>query len=80
MTEVIFTLKVTKYVWDIILALDKLAKIPSTASMVESRLWPCRSPAWKNTSLEVKLRWKNQVSTSKNYSRINYQLSFKRQF
>ena len=47
MTEVIFTLKVNKYVWDIILALEKLAKIPSAVSMVESRLWSCRSPDWK---------------------------------
>lgn len=41
---IIFTLKGNKYTWDIVLTLVKLANIPSTTLMVESRLWSYRNP------------------------------------
>lgn len=65
---------------DIVLTLVKLANIPSTTLMIESRLWSYRNPDWKNISLEVKILWKNQVSTLKNYSGINCHLSCKDNF
>lgn len=78
--KIIFTLKRNKYTLDIVLALVKLANTPSITLMVESRLWSYRNPGWKNISLEVKILWKNEVSTLKNYSGVNYHLSCKDNF